>query len=112
MSRSYQRHKISFGRAAAGCSQRSKKTNTDWANEKARREGKPISKQHHRYNLQTLEDYIKWVSSGFHVHNDPSHPSYCSQEVKKYNSWLSGRQETPELIKEYAIKLYNTDRSK
>ena len=36
MSRSYQRHKISFGRAAAGCSQRSKKTNTDWANEKAR----------------------------------------------------------------------------
>ena len=31
--------------------------------EKARKEGKPISKQHHRALLQTLEDYIKYVKN-------------------------------------------------
>ena len=103
---------IAFGRSTKGGSNRTKKTWTDFANEKAQKAGKPIHKQHHRHNLQTLEDYIAWVESGFHIYNDSSHPSYCSQELKKYEGWLNGRKETPALIREYAKILFNKDKSK
>lgn len=110
LSRSYKKQ-ISFGRSTRGKANRVKKTYVDFENERRRREGLPLFKDHHRHNLQTLEDYITWVKRGFSVYG-PESPYYCSAELKKYIAWLDGKEETDELIKQYAHILWKKDKSK
>jgi hypothetical protein len=110
MSRSYKKT-ISFGKSDNGGMTRCKKTYGDFAAEKARKEGKPIHKQHHRHSLQTLEDYIEEVRNHFHLYT-PLSDVYNRRRYKEYLRFLDGRKESEELIIEYATKLFRKDKSK
>ena len=110
MSRSFKKT-ISFGKSDNGGGNRCKKTWGDYAAEKARKDGMPIKKQHHRHDYQTLQDYIEYVKNHFNIdtyYND----AYDRHRFNLYNEFLAGRQETQELIVEFATMLFNKDRSK
>ena len=109
MSRSYKKE-IGFGKSTYGCASRTKKTYADYANERRRKKGLPLFKQHFRSDMQTLEDYIDWIKRDF----EPRGYVICHHNVyyKIYQEWLKGREETEELIREYARKLYNRDKAK
>ena len=110
MSRSYKKT-ISFGKSDNGGSSRCKKTWGDYAVEKARKDGKPIRPQHHRHDKQTLEDYIEYVRHHF-CWISPLSDMFDRYRYNKYLEFLDGRQETDELIREFAIMLFNKDKSK
>lgn len=102
---------ISFGKSDNGVSSRCKKTWGDYQAEKARRDGKPIRRQHRRHTYQTLEDYISYVKNHFKM-NSSFNDMYDRKRFEDYQKFLDGREETNELIEEFALKLYNKDRSK
>lgn len=45
------------------------KTRDDYAAEKAVDEGTPVKKQHFRFDLQTLEDFVDYVSNDCNVNS-------------------------------------------
>lgn len=110
LSRSYMKQ-IGFGRSKYGGSSRTKKSRVDYINEKRRKEGLSLFKEHHRTKMQTLEDYIAWVESGFSVYC-PDNPCCCGSALVAYQRWLNGKEETDELVKQYAKILWKKDRSK
>lgn len=103
MSRSYKKN-ISFSSAT-----RAKKDYVDFANKKRRKEGLPLFKEHWRYQRQTLQDYIDFVESHFRV---GTYNIFYEKDYKQYLTWLDGREETKDLIREYAVKLYRRDKAK
>ena len=102
---------IAFGKSDNGCSNRCRKTWGDWAAKKALKDGKPIRKQHHRHVLQTYEDYCVYVKNHMNV-NMPCNDMYDRSRFESYKKFLNGREETQELIEEFAKRLYNKDKSK
>jgi hypothetical protein len=110
MSRSYKKT-ISFGKSDNGGMTRCKKTYGDFMAEKARKEGKPIHRQHHRRKLQTLNDYIEYVAHHFRM-GTPLNDMYDRRRYRDYMHFLDGRKETEDLILEYAIKLFRKDKAK
>lgn len=109
MGKSYKKV-IAFGKSCHGRRGRNK-TWGDWAAEKARKEGKPVPKQHFRHRLQTLEDYKEYVLSHMYVET-PYNDMFDRRRFGEYLEFLNGREETQELADEFALKLYNKDRSK
>lgn len=109
MSRSYKKE-IGFGKSTFGYATRTKKTRVDYINKRRRKKGLPVVKQHFRSDMQTVEDYIDWIKRDF----EPRGYVIChfNAYYKIYQEWLNGRKETEELIREYAVKLYNRDKSK
>lgn len=103
MSRSYKKN-ISFSSAT-----RVKKDYVDFANKKRRKEGLPLINEHWRYQRQTLQDYIDFVESHFRM---GTYNIFYEKDYKQYLTWLDGREETKDLIREYAVKLYRRDKAK
>ena len=115
MSRSYQRHKIAWGRATEGGASRCKTSYYDDVIDQNRKKyGKIlVRKRHWRSELQTLEDYITWLKylTG-EYQNSYCKSLLCDRTLSMFKDFLNNREPTEELYREYAKKLYNRDRSK
>lgn len=102
---------IAFGKSTRGGQARHNKTWGDWLAEKARKENKPIIRQHHRHFLQTYEDYVDYVLNHMFIET-PYNDMYDRRRYENYKKFLNGREETQSLIEEFAKMLFNKDRSK
>lgn len=104
MSRSYQRT-ISWGKSKAGV------TSRKGYREPLRKDnGKPCRKNHYRAFLQTYEDYIEYVRR--HFYSDTKWTDmFDRRRWSEYQKWLGDREETEDLIREYANILFKKDRS-
>lgn len=119
MSRSYQRHKIAWGRATEGGASRCKTSYSDDLVKKNRKKyGKIlIRKRHWRSDLQTVEDYIQWLKHLFDRSVKLADCRWSSsfhekRTLNNFLTFLDGREPTEELFKEFATRLYKRDRSK
>ena len=111
MSRSFKKT-LSFGKADNGGMTRCKKTYGDFAAEKARKEGKPIIKQHSRSTFQTLEDYINYVEKLTNAEKGLVSDRYSRADHKELMNWILEHGDCAASLIEFARKLYNKDRSK
>ena len=111
MSRSVQKI-ISWGKSYNGCIGRHNKTQGDYDAEKARKEGKPIRKQHRRASLQTLEDYINYVENLTNVDHGLVSDRYSRADHKELMNWIEEHGDCAASLIEFARKLYNKNRSK
>lgn len=72
--------------------------------------GKVTYKNHFRAKYQTFEDYVDYVKKHFNI-DSQFNDMYDRRHFDEYKKWLNGREETEELIKEYANMLFKKDRS-
>lgn len=110
MSRSIKKT-IAWGKSNNGGNTRHTKTRGDYSAEKARKENMPIRPQHVRAAMQTLQDYIDYVS------NDCNTKSRFCDKFDRKNfqdlmSWISENGDSAASMIEFARKLYNRDKSK
>ncbi|MBQ3634392.1 MAG: hypothetical protein II951_02115 [Bacteroidales bacterium] len=110
MSRSFKRT-IAFGKSTRGGQSRHTKTWDDYVAEKAIKADRPVCPQHYRHKLQSLEDYVAFVTDHCRVNSRLS-STYDRRRFACFLAFLYGRPESPELIRAYALKLFNKDRSK
>ena len=109
MSRSFKKV-IAFGKSTRGRQSRCK-TYGDYAAKKARKENRPIIRQHYRHCLQTLDDYVDYVLNHFYIEtifND----MFDRRRWSQYQRFLDNREETQDLVLEFATILWKKDRSK
>lgn len=111
MSRSFKKT-LSFGKSDNGGMTRCKKTYGDFLAEKARKEDKPIIKQHSRSTLQTLEDYINYVEKLTNVDHGLVTDRYSRADHKELMKWIEDHSDCAASLIEFARKLYNRNRSK
>ena len=105
MSRSYQKT-IAFGKSKRGAQMRNK-TRDDYAAEKALDEDMPIHKQHFRYELQTLQDFINYVENSCNI-NDGCNDMYDRRNYELLKQALAeGRSR-----ESFAKSLYKKYRAK
>lgn len=109
MSRSI-RKVISWGKSNNGANNRTK-TWGDYAAKKARKEGKPIKKQHRRYDMQTLQDYIEYVKRDCDI-NSPYNDRFDRANYELLKDWLAEQGDNEESRNEFAKKIYNKDKAK
>ena len=114
MSRSYKKT-IAYGKSTSTAS-RPKKTWGDFAADKARKEGKPIRKQHWRHDLQTSQDYLTYVQEHFRHADIPygSHDMFDRKNWEDYQLFIKehGGVETTEIQVLFSLMLYNKAKSK
>lgn len=67
-------------------------------------------KNHYRAKYQTLEDYIEYVRCHFNTLTNWN-DMYDRRRLEEYLIWLNGREETEDLIREFATILYKKDKS-
>ena len=106
MSGSYKKT-IAFGREG-----RESRKAADLEAKKARKEGKPVQKEHHRYDLQTEQDYINMAKSFMNVENKDRLCIATFHYSLKLKKFLKGRELTPELAEEFGKIMYKKDRSR
>lgn len=104
MSRSYKKV-LAWGKSKA-----SKMTRKGMGKPLRNDEGKIEAKNHFRAKYQNLNDYIEYVKKHFNI-DSQFNDMYDRRHYEQYNKWLNGREETEDLIKEYANILYKKDRS-
>jgi hypothetical protein len=113
VSRSYSKN-ISFGKSKSGKSNRGSR---NWL-VKRNELGKVSRKTHWLSKMQNFEQFVSYVRN--HCMADESlpnlthysHDKFDRKNWKDYEAFLDGRQETKELIEEFAKILYNKHRSK
>lgn len=110
MSRSKQKI-IAFGKSKAGNCNRSKNTRTDYLNKRLRKKNLKLIKQHHRYKLQTLEDFKNYVRNNCNI-NEICNDMYDRRNYKLWLDFLDNKQISEELITQFALILFNKYRSK
>jgi len=110
---------IAYGKSTNGGQSRCKKTRGDYAAKKARKEGKPIRKQHWRNDKQTLQDYEKYVNNNFNVTWDSTNNRWSGGDMfdrrnaAELSKLLKNKTMSEENIKKlFALKLYNKAKSK
>lgn len=106
---------VAWGKSTRGHAARhNNKTWGDYQAAKARKEGKPIKRQHFRGKLQTLRDFEKYVQEGCGVNQDTC-DKYDRDAQKGYLDYAAQHAASMpmELInKNYAKVLYNKQHSK
>ena len=105
MARSFQKT-IAFGKSKRGAQSRNKTWN-DYDAQKAIKEGTPIYRQHGRFNLQTLQDFIDYVNDDCAV-NSIFNDMYDRRNYRQLQNALK-EGFTRE---DFAKKLFNKYRSK
>ncbi|MGN0728088.1 hypothetical protein [Treponema sp.] len=110
MSRSYQKT-IAWGKSNNGGCTRHNKTWGDYTAEKAKKEGVPVIRQHHRHNLQTLEDYIKYVENDCNTHTGTD-DMYDRRNLEELRKWINENGDCAASLIEFARNLYNKHRTK
>ena len=109
MSRSFKKE-IAWGKSTASKATRSGSFGRkDFQIEKAKKEGKPFTKSHQRYTLQTEQDYIN-MARGFLMETNDEH--YERLYGGKLKAFLNGRELTEELAEEFGKISYKKDRSR
>ena len=106
MSRSYKKT-IAFGREG-----RESRKAADLEAKKARKEGKPVQKEHHRYSLQTEQDYIDMAKAFMNVENKNRLTFATFHYSLKLKEFLKDRELTPELAEEFGKMMYKKERSR
>lgn len=104
MSRSFKKN-LAWGKAKA-----SRMTRGGYGEPLRKDNGKPMHRNHWRAFYQTYEDYVGYVRGHFNI-DSRFNDMYDRRHWANYQKWLDGREETEDLIREYANILFKKDRS-